>query len=414
MSLALERVGSPARQLSRQRALFYATTATAIVCWTAAIVYAARVLVPLDHYLISYYAADYSSGFVRRGLAGELAGPINEQRFFGRATRLRWLTTVIYLVSVTALCRSMIRTGPSERSIQLVLLVPVLSFGVPFAVYSARPDLLGAIAAVALALTVSARPRHAVAASALFGAFTAVTAFIHEAIPFEFALCAVLSIYVLASGLTPQRRRLCAALAMVPGLISAGVIAAFTRHDLADAMCSRIPHRAMPIMTSFPLMKQYMLTGHAPETDYHQWVCGWYLHTFNYTVARGLHEVIGVGAIGLTTSFLLGVTALVTNIAAVQHISGVRFRRFVGELKGRWFAPLLALALMLPIFALGFDWSRWLVIITFNIVTVYLLYVRDKPELERPTSRRNLVAFAVIATLLALVPLGMIPGGAAS
>ena len=67
------------------RSARYLATGTGIAVWAAGIVWLAVALHPVDHYLVSYYLADYRFGFIRRGLAGELFGPGDDAAFFGRA-----------------------------------------------------------------------------------------------------------------------------------------------------------------------------------------------------------------------------------------------------------------------------------------------------------------------------------------
>lgn len=402
---------APGPRRDSRRVLVYVAFAAGLGLWAAVLIYATLALLPPDHYLMSYYAADYHFGFLRRGLAGELAGPINDDGFFRRAAAMRWALTVTYLAAIAALCWWILRGGRSERRIQLALAIPVLSFGVPFAVASARPDLIGATTMVALAITVSARPRWTLPTSAAYGVMIALAAFIHEAIPFEFALGAVLAIGILANGLSRKRFLLCSGMAVGPGLIAAGVIADSTRHDLADRLCSQIQHRQMPDIVTLPELVHYVRTGQSPMMDYHDWVCGWYLHTFNYSLTQDLHEVAAIGGLGLAGSLLLGIVAVASSIAVVQYISRVPFAAFLAEVRGRWQTTVVAAALMLPLFGLGFDWTRWMVIVALNVGIVYLLYIRDRPEFHEPTSRSQVIAFGVCTVLLALIPLGIIPGG---
>lgn len=68
----------------------------AIAVWVVAVLWLAIKVVPLDVYWMSYYAADYTHGFVRRGLAGELVHLV-PGHFFAATMGLRWLSTAVYL-----------------------------------------------------------------------------------------------------------------------------------------------------------------------------------------------------------------------------------------------------------------------------------------------------------------------------
>lgn len=75
------------------------------------------------------------------------------------------------------------------------LLLAVLPFGVPYAVYSARPDLFGAVALIAVCISADfavSRPRSVMLCCGLFGAVIAVLALMHEGIALEFGLGAIL------------------------------------------------------------------------------------------------------------------------------------------------------------------------------------------------------------------------------
>ncbi|MDR3662602.1 MAG: hypothetical protein P4L86_19855 [Mycobacterium sp.] len=397
-------------RLSRRR-LLYAAVATAIAAWAVAIVCVTVSLRPVEHYLISYYVVDYRFGFIRRGLAGELVSPIDSATFFGRATAVRWTVTAVYLSALALVSAAMLRTGRSERRIMVALMLPTLTFGVPFAVFSARPDLLGAAAVAIFALGVAAQPHRILLWSAIYGSFTTALALAHEAIPLEFALGAVLASYVLAHDLTPARRRMSAVVAVGPGLAATAAVAAFTRRGVSDQLCAAAPHRLMPMMTSFPDFQRYLQTGQLPPQEFHDWVCRWFLPKFDQSIVGAMRDVAAWGVGGLALSLGLGAVGLVAGIAAVQYVSGVPFRDFLSELRGRWAGPICALALFVPVFATAFDWTRWVVVIAFNITVVYLVYLRGRPELDRPPPPRTVWAFVAITTAFALLPLGLVPGG---
>ncbi|MEZ0052650.1 hypothetical protein ABIA30_003672 [Mycobacterium sp. MAA66] len=399
-------------RLSRDRRLVYAATGLGVGVWSAIIFYGAIALIPVEHYLVSYYIADYRFGFIRRGLAGELVGPVDGPSFFVRAGAMRWTSTAAYLLSLASVGLMLLRNGCSERRIMLVLLLPTLSFGVPFAAFSARPDLFGATAVVLLALSVAARPGWALPCSAAYSVVIAGLAFVHEAIPVEFALGAILAIYLLAEGLSPRRRRWCAAVAVVPGLAAQTVISMFGRHDVGARLCAIAPHRVVPMMTNFREFRQQLRTGHSPTRDYHTWACRWYLTDYDKSLADAVRHVAHKGVAGLSVSLVLGLVGLAGCIAAVQYLSGVRFTDFLSGLRDQWAWAAFGLALTIPLFVTAFDWTRWLLVIAFNTVVVYLLYLRNRPELDEPPPRRTVSAFVMITAAFAVLPLGLIPGGA--
>jgi hypothetical protein len=384
--------------------------------WASLFIYAAAVVLPADFYLNSYYIADYTFGFVRRGLAGAIVGAVSGENFFDNARMVRWLITGVYLLSLAALVAVLLRKPTSERKTMLALLIPVLPFGVPYAVYSARPDLLGATAVVglSLSLTVARSPRLSSACCGVYGLLVAVLVFMHEGIAFEFALAAILAILVLAQGLTHRSQRWCAVLAVGPGLASALVVAAFARHDVSAKLCSVVPHEMVenPFagVTSLQQLAANLASG-TSMIDYHDWVCGWYVGTYDYSLVDGVREVAAIGLPGLLASFLLGLFVIAVSVGAIRYFSGVGLGSFVGQLRGRFAWPAFGLALTIPVFMTGIDWTRWLLIVAFNIAIVYILYARARPEVDEPPTPRTVRFFVVVVVGFALIPLGLVPGG---
>ncbi|MGV0812616.1 hypothetical protein ABQF34_11710 [Mycolicibacterium boenickei] len=408
---------APASGLSRGRAAVYVGVALLITVWTLAIVYVAVSVVPIDHYLISYYVVDYRFGFTRRGLAGELVGNVSGAGFFTNAYLVRWISTAVYLLGLAALAYKLLKNRRTERRIMVALLLAVLPFGVPYAVYSARPDLFGAVALIVLclALTTVSRPRSAMLCCGLFGAVIAVLALMHEGMAFEFGLGAILGILLLTRGLTATVQRLCAALAIGPGLVVALAVAAFADHDVSGKVCSTVPHRT--IETPFASIKSgsdlvaYLTGAVQSHTDYHDWVCGWYLSTFDHTVADGIREVAAVGLPALVGSFVLGVLGIALTLRAVSYFSGVPLRGFAGQLQGQYALTIFGALLLVPLFITGVDWTRWLLVVAFDVVVVYVLYANERPEIDEAPPARSVRLLPLVALGFMLIPLGLAPGG---
>jgi len=400
----------------RPRTWLYAGIAVGILIWASIFVYLAAAVLPADFYLNSYYVADYTFGFVRRGLAGAIVGGVSGENFFDNARTVRWLITGLYLLSLAALVAVLLRKPTSERKTMLALLIPVLPFGIPYAVYSARPDLIGAAALIGLSLSLAVvrNPRSAGACCGVYGLLVAVLAFMHEGIAVEFALGAILAILVLAQGLTPPAQRLCAALAVFPGLVSAFVVAVFARRDVSESLCSIVPHEMVENAfggASSPQRLIDNITGAPNMIDYHDWVCGWYLSTYDYSIADGVREVAAIGVPGLLASFLLGLFVIAVSVGAISYVSGVPFPNFVGRLRGRFAWPAFGLVLTIPLFMTGIDWTRFLLVVAFNIVVVYVLYARDTPEVDDTPTPRTVRLFVLAVLGFALIPLGLVPGG---
>lgn len=401
----------------RGRAAVYAGVALLITAWTLAIVYIAVSVVPIDHYLISYYVVDYRFGFTRRGLAGEVVGNVSDAGFFTRAYLMRWISTLVYVLGLGALGYKLLKNRRSERRIMVTLLLAVLPFGIPYAVYSARPDLFGAVALIilCLALTTVSRTRSMVLCCGLFGMVIAVLALMHEGMALEFGLGAILAILVFGRALSASAQRLCAALAIAPGLIVALIVAAFADHDVSGKVCGTVPHRMIETpfasIKSFPDLIAYLTGAVHSDADYHDWVCGWYLSTFDHTVADGIREVAAVGLPALVGSFALGAVGVALTLRAVSYFSGVPLRSFFGELNGRYVLPAAGAVLLVPLFVTGVDWTRWLLVVAFDVVVVYVLYANGRPEIDETPPKRAVRLFPFVALGFMLIPLGLAPGG---
>jgi len=202
-------IKAPQRGSARQ--VLYVGIAVAIAIWSTAVLLFAINIVPMDVYWMSYYAVDYTFGFVRRGLAGELVGLV-PGHYFAAALGLRWLSTAIYVCGL-ALLMGVVLVGRrrSERRLMVALLIPLLPFGIPFAAYSARPDLFGAaaLAVFAVALAFSRSRAFALAWCTAYGLVIAALTLVHEAIGLQFAMGAVLAIIVLGGTLGAARPACC-------------------------------------------------------------------------------------------------------------------------------------------------------------------------------------------------------------
>ncbi len=194
----------------------------------------------------AYYAVDYSQGFVRRGLGGEILDLFPADLYFTGLLILRWLVPTLFGVGIAAVAWTVaVKFGRSERRLMLALLTPMLPLGFVHAVVLPTPDLIGeaALAVFAVVLASAKGDRSLLAASGLYGMATAVLTLIHEAVPFLQALGAVLAIVVLAHT-SVKIQRLSALLAVAPGLVVALTIALLRRRDVSP-QCARLPHKAV-------------------------------------------------------------------------------------------------------------------------------------------------------------------------
>jgi hypothetical protein len=399
----------------RARPLFYVGVGVAIAMWSAVVLFVAINVVPLDVYWTSYYAVNYSFGFVRRGLAGELVRLV-PGHYFTAALGLRWLSTAAYLCAL-ALVLGVVLFGRrrSERRLMVAMLIPLLPFGIPFAVYSARPDLFGAAALAVFAVAMGfVRSRTAAMAWCVaYGLTIAALTLVHEAIGMQFGLGAVLAIVVLGAALGSARRR-GVLLAVAPGVVASLGVAAFGRHGIASQLCSALPHHPMPnplaTITSLSTLAQYVFGSQRSQTDYHDWVCRNVMPIYDYGVEDAIRIVANIGLVGLTVSLLFGAVAFAVTMCGISGVSGVPLSAFVDQLRGGMAWVGAGLILIVPVFLTGFDWTRWLIIVSFDVAIVFIIFAARRPELDQSPTPKALRLFVFLVIAFALIPLGTVPG----
>lgn len=391
---------------------FFITFTVLLVVWAAVLMTIAVTVVP-DGYWYSYFAVDYTVGFIRRGLAGELLGLFGKAHYFGGLAVLRWMPTAFFVLGLATVAWSIaVRSGRSQRRRLLALLIPVLPFGFAFGLFSARTDLLGgaALAGFAVLLTRLTTARATVLASAVYGVTLAVLTLIHEATPFLFGLGVLAALTVLAGRLDTRSFQASVGLALGPAILVAMALAAFGRRGVSAQLCAQVQHGPMNHpLAGKPTIGQ-LLRGFHYYVDYHDWFCRAFLPMFDQSFGSAVRFVGSIGAGPLLGSTVYGIAVLAVSVFAIGHVSGVPVARFGALLRARPLAMLVGVVLMLPVFLTGVDWIRWWVIIAFDIGIVFLLYVGGQPESDRPPTRRTLTVFAVGAILLAVIPVGIIPG----
>lgn len=80
--------------LSRKRKRLYAAVGVVISLWLVLTVWAVTTGLPSTIYWFSYYAVDYSYGFVRRGLGGTITALFGQRHYFLVSAVLTWGSVV--------------------------------------------------------------------------------------------------------------------------------------------------------------------------------------------------------------------------------------------------------------------------------------------------------------------------------
>lgn len=397
--------------ISTNRKRLYIAIAVALTVWAAVLVVLNLTLIP-DVYWYSYYAIDYSLGFVRRGLGGELANLLPVDSAFAAQRIGRWVCTVAFYIALAALAWWIaVRSGRSERRVQLALLVVVLPFGFGFGLLQAGSTLFGGTALILFGLAVArAKSDRAVLLTcAVYGVALIVLVLIHEAIPLLFGLGVVAVLAVLASRLDTKSFVAGCALALGPGLVTALLVAALGKHGIGDQLCELIPHALVNNpLAGKPTLSQ-LLNGYTYYDDYHAWACRNITPFYNRDLVDGIRYVGRLGPAGMIVNTVYGIAVFALAIAAIAWVSGVPFGRMRALLRRR--LPFVALAALMavPVFMTGVDWVRWWVSLSLDIGVVYLIFASRQPEMDVPPTRRSTRAFVLLVIGLALFPVGIIP-----
>jgi hypothetical protein len=406
-------IGAKYARLAAGHARVYVLVAAWVIACTIFHLYFARSAFSNDLIWLQYYAVNYEYGFVRRGLAGELLRLFPSGHYFAATYTVLWASIVVWLIALVALSWQILSTGArSERRIMLALVVPVLPFAVSYAAYSPHPELFAmtALLAFGISLTRARTRRSRMILSALYGLFIAVLALVHEAIPLELALGAVLAIVVLSNDATRSAQRICAALAVGPGIVVVLLIAAVRRLDVAQQLCAQVPHgmigNPFAVATTPQKALDYMLGRIESRLDYHDWVCHHVAPTFNEGLTTAVGTVFAWGFVPLLGAFVLGLLYFVGTTWVIRYFSGVSVRTFLDQFRGNLLLPVLASLLLVPLFMTGVDWTRWWILITCDVATVYILYAIHTREIEQAPSRRNLAVFVCAVIVLAVIPTG--------
>ena len=382
-----------------------------IALWLLLLLAIAVMLVP-EGYWYSYYAVDYSQGFIRRGLAGELLRLVPSDDYFTAVKTLRWLPTILLSIGLSVLGYAVAsKAGRSKRRTLLAMLIPLLPCGFAYALLTGRTDSFGLAAMILFAVFVNTtdRARKLVMGSAVFGLIIAIFTLMHEGTPFLVGLGVLIALAVLARRHDETVLRISAVLALGPGLATMLIIIFLGNRGVSKELCAHIPQGLLnnPLAGN-PTIYQ-LLSGFRFETDYHEWACRIITPYFDMKMSDAVRLVANIGAANLSASTALGLVILTLTILSVSYISGVPFSRMAAVLRMRASWVVFGLALYVPIFCTGTDWTRWWVMITFNIGTVFLLFASGEPESAEPTDFGPLWV-VIIALLVLFAPFSAAPG----
>lgn len=401
----------PMAPMSKRRRRFFLLWTCLFTVWAVAMVAIASVMPDLYYY--SYYSVDYSLGFIRRGLAGELPG-ILPGDYFTDLRVLRWLPTIVYVLGLSTVAVVVARRfGTSQRRLMLALSVPLLPFGLAFALFSARPDLFGAAALALFAAFLAAEQRSArsvLIGSAFYGAVNIPLTLMHEATPFLYGLGAVAVTATFTRHCSPHVQRWSGAIAVAPGALTGLAVALLGLRGVSAELCALTPPGSLNNPFAGRPGFAELFRGVQNMVEYRDWVCEFIFPYFDQGFADALRFVAGRGFFPLFSSLIFGLFVFWVTMIVMSRICGVPLARFAQLLRRRAVWVLAGLVLLVPVFLTGVDWTRWWVVISYDIGLAYVLYAGSQPEAAMPATRRNLLVFGAGTALLAIFPIGLLPG----
>jgi predicted anti-sigma-YlaC factor YlaD len=198
-------------------------------------------------------------------------------------------------------------------------------------------------------------------------------------------------------------------LAIAPGLLTTLAIALLGRRGISPQLCALVPRGPIHHPLAGNPTLGAVLSGSRFEVDYHDWVCRNITPLYDQTIGDAVNFVASLGVIPLAASTALGIALLALTILSLSHVSGVPFSRMRSMLRRRSGWVLSGLALFVPIFLTGADWTRWWVMITFDVGVVFALFASGEKESAEPLTLSTRTILFVVALVLA-APLGGIPG----
>jgi hypothetical protein len=152
----------------------------------------------------------------------------------------------------------------------------------------------------------------------------------------------------------------------------------------------------------------YLLSGGQNQSDYHDWVCKNLTPAIDVDMVSAAHMVGHFGFFWLPESFIIGLLFCSGTIWLIRYFSGVPIGAFVSEIKDNLIMPALASVLLVLLFMVAVDWTRWWTLISFDVSIVYILYAITRPEIEQPPTRRQALVFVCVVLVLAVIPTGCV------
>ncbi|GAA4400183.1 membrane protein [Tsukamurella soli] len=328
-----------------------------VIIWLSA-----RLAVPPGPTEFGYWVVDYRFGFVRRGMAGEIADALGPHGY----AILPWVCIAVFLAAIAAMARAIFTYRGVDPAVRngLAIVFILLPCSTLYGLMNARPELLGAALSITSTLILRRTQTYsrALVTSAGIGIVTLFLTLVHEAIALEFSLGFVLSFTVWAVRHDQSYRRLLGLLsaACLPGILVA-------LYFSATAGATRVAERFCAIGPA-GRWRTPMLPG--GSGDLRVWTCRLSTQSLDLNASQAVQIVwTDRGWIALGGS--LGIVALAVVVFALRSTDATRVPW--DSIRPRhWVLASAAAALYLPVFATTVDTTRWFVLIAFDVAVGYV------------------------------------------
>ncbi len=322
----------------------------------------------MSEYGRSLWYVSYEHGFVRRGLAGEVLRTLTDGRpTIATVDLVQNVVAVVTLAAMVALVVVLAR----RRTVIAYAAAAALVVA-PFAFDSVggqrRPDLLAFLLLAVVALWAGTRPVAPTRLALVAGALLAVCTLASEAAPLIVAPWLVLVVIATTRAHRGATARIAVpvALCIVP---SAVVLLALSAHGAPP----------MEQVRALELDAPNIIEGHGSVFEY---LGDTFRASFQRVIERANPELsilVGVLLVAILLAVFRGSLPYVGSINS--WLLRTRAERVV------WVAATGGLTVML--FALGFDWLRWITVITFAALLALAAIVAIDGRARRPSPERD-------------------------
>ena len=320
-------------------------------------------------FIQSYWFVNYSHGFVRRGLGGEL---------FGDHVRLAVIASALVPLAALVTSLELLVRRMTAPAVSMAVLLACSPFVVDELVLHRRPDQFGLAVLIAVGIACVYARRTLAPILAALGVTLAALVFIHEGALLFFGIFAVPMIFATVDRTLSERARLSAlvvgpAIAAALAVLTLGAVDAGTTVALAN-------DSGMPGVTVFPFLDDSPLDS--------------------------VHYLADQGLAAHLTQLTIGGVLVASQVLWIRQWVGTEWLdRFV-SLPAIYRAGLAALVAVPVVFtfATGVDWMRWFSVFGTSALVAVSFAILARRDAPQPRVRISLVQIVAAFYLASLSP----------